>query len=393
VIGSLLGLAGLLAIALIVLLLIYPPEYLWRVLRWGESDVQDYLRFPARSVEPAPVNFSFREDHDEALVRSLFADHAAIPNLDEFLAETGTQAFIVIQDDNILYEKYFNGIERDSIVTSFSTAKSFTSALVGAAIADGLIHSVDDPITDYLPELAERDPRFSAITIRDLLRMSSGIHYLETGFINGDDAKTYYYPDLRSLALDETRIEGAPGEVFLYNNFHPLLLGLILERATGTTVAGYLQEKIWQPLGMEYHASWSLDERGFEKMESGINARAIDFARFGRLFLNHGNWQGTQVLAADWVAESTAPDAEQAPAGYYANMPGFSEQGGYYQYMWWGIRREDGSYDFTAHGKYGQYIYVSPDKKLIIVRNGEQEPVEWMPIFYVVASAFPTPQP
>jgi CubicO group peptidase (beta-lactamase class C family) len=387
--GISLGLIGLLAIALITLLLPYPPEYVWRVLRWGQSDVQDYLRFPARSVEPGPVNFSFREDHDEALVRSLFAEHAAVPNLDEFLAETGTQAFIVIQDDNILYEQYFNGTERDSIVTSFSMGKSFTSALVGAAIADGFIHSVDDPITDYLPELAERDARFRAITIRDLLRMSSGIRYVETGFINGDDATTYYYPDLRSLALNETRIEREPGEVFLYNNFHPLLLGLILERATGMTVAGYLEEKFWLPLGMEYHASWSLDERGFEKMESGINARAIDFARFGRLFLNNGHWQGTQVLPAGWVVESTAPDAAQAPAGYYAGLPGFSEQGGYYRYMWWGIGREDGSYDFTAHGRYGQYIYVSPQKKLIIVRNGEREPVELMPIFYAVASAFP----
>lgn len=390
-IGIPLVLVALLLIALVILLLLYPAEYVWRVVRWGQSDVYDYLRFPARAVEPGPVNFSFQENHNEALVRGLFADYAAVPNLDEFLAETGTQAFLVIQNDNILYEQYFNGMERDSIVTSFSMGKSFTSTLIGAAIADGFINSVDDPITDYLPELAERDARFSAITVRDLLRMSSGIRYVETGFINGDDAKTYYYPDLRWLTINETRIDQQPGEVFLYNNFHPLLLGLILERTTGTTVAGYLEEKIWQPLGMEYEASWSLDERGFEKMESGINARAIDFARFGRLFLNNGNWQGTQVLPAEWVAEATQPSAEAEPAGYYPDNPYFNEHNGYYQYMWWGIGREDGNYDFTAHGRYGQYIYISPAKKLIIVRNGEQEPVEWIGLFYTVASAFPIP--
>ena len=204
-------------------------------------------------------------------------------DFDAFLAKNRTQAFIVIQDDAILYEQYFNGASRDSIVTSFSTAKSFTSTLIGIAISEGYIHSVDDPITDYLPELAERDPAFANITIRDLLMMSSGIKYVEFPFVNGDDAKTYYYPDLRQLALEDTHIVGLPGEQFHYNNYHPLLLGMILERATGTSVANYLQEKIWKPVGMEYPGSWSLDEHGFEKMESGINARAIDFAKFGRL--------------------------------------------------------------------------------------------------------------
>jgi len=108
--------------------------------------------------------------------------------------------------------------------------------------------------------------------------MSSGIKYSEPP----DDAAIYYYPDFRELALKKTRIAEQPGEIFLYNNFHPLLPGMILERAAGTTVTGYLQEKIWTPIGMEYSGSWSLDETCSEKMESGMNARAIDFAKFGR---------------------------------------------------------------------------------------------------------------
>ncbi|MCA9955591.1 MAG: serine hydrolase, partial [Anaerolineales bacterium] len=245
-----------LSLAVVVLALIYaftfyPPEYTLRVLRWGNADVYDYQKFPARTMPASTTPLPFNKALDETMVRDLFERDTAVDDLDTFLEETGTQAFIVIQDNAILYEHYFNGTDADSTVTSFSMAKSFTSALVGIAIAEGHIHSVTDPITDYLPELAERDPAFANITIRDLLLMSSGIHYAEFPFVNGDDAKTYYYPDLRDLALNQTEIDGAPGELFLYNNYHPLLLGLILERATGQSVADYLAQKIWQPMGAE----------------------------------------------------------------------------------------------------------------------------------------------
>ena len=121
--------------------------------------------------------------------------------------------------------------------------------------------------------------------------------------------KTYYDTDLRSLALS-AKIEEAPGKRFHYNNYNPLLLGIILERTTHKHVSQYLEEKIWKPLGMEAPGSWSLDSdaSGFEKMESGINARAIDFARIGRLFLNNGNWNGKQIISEKWVNESTRPD-------------------------------------------------------------------------------------
>ncbi len=395
-IGRLLLLAGfgmgLLVVAvLLIACLIYPPTYVFRLLRWGVADVGDYQRFPGRQLEASLTPFSFRQGLDEARIQGLF-DAAGQADLDTVLAETGTQAFLVIQDDTILYERYLNGATRDSIVTSFSMAKSFTSALIGIAISEGHITSVDDRITHYLPELATRDPRFAAITIRDLLRMSSGIRYKEFPFLNGDDAKTYYYPDLRQLALHDTQIVDTPGAKLLYNNYHPLLLGLILERATGVPVSTYLQEKIWKPIGMEFDGSWSLDSvsSNFEKMESGINGRAIDFAKFGRLFLNRGNWNGTQVIPAEWVTESTRPDVSPPSQGYYDGMPMLKERAGYYQYLWWGWRRGEQSYDFAAIGNYGQYIYVAPDKQLIIVRHGERygmSMADWTEIFYTVASA------
>src|SRR6266498_2063023 len=386
----LLTLAGLILLILIYAFLAYPSEYVRRVLLWQNSDVSDYQKFPERPLKTGSSTFYFTKAPDEAKVRAVLETNPTIDNLDTFLANTHTQAFIIIQNDHILYEKYFNGTRRDSIVTSFSMAKSFTSALIGIAIQEGYIQSVNDPITNYMPELLKRDPAFGKITIRDLLMMSSGIKYAEFPFLNGDDAKTYYYPDLRRLALEGTRIVGLPGKQFLYNNYHPLLLGLILERATGTPVATYLEEKIWKPLGMEFPGSWSLDsEGGFEKMESGINARAIDFAKFGRLFLNNGNWDGVQVVPAAWVAESTQEGKSVDRATYYPDNEFFRAMNGYYKYMWWGMRRGENDYDFMARGDHGQYIYVSPHNKLIIVHNGEQfgiEPNEWLKIFYQFAS-------
>jgi len=382
---------GLVALALLYAFLFYPAEYTLRVLQWGDADAYDYQKFPAREMPASTKPFQFSVDWQETAVISQFNQNPTVNgNLEKFLADTGTQAFLVIQNDTIMYEKYFNGASQDSIVTSFSMAKSFVSTLIGIAIAEGHIHSVNDPITDYLPELTQRDPGFANITIRDLLMMSSGIHYAEFPFVNGDDAKTYYYHDLRDLALNQTEIDVTPGETFLYNNYHPLLLGLILERVLGMPVADYLNQKIWQPLGMEFDGSWSLDERGFEKMESGINGRAIDFAKYGRLLLNQGDWDGNQIVPTAWVKEATNPDPSRNGT-YYSD--GFYEAfpNGYYKYMWWGMARDDAANDFAALGNHGQFIYLSPHKDLIIIRHGEKygiDSAEWVELFFDFATDF-----
>jgi CubicO group peptidase (beta-lactamase class C family) len=391
VVGILPGAIGLL---LLVSCLLHPPTYVYRLLFWGFADVGDYRRFPAQELATGPSDWSFGRSAGEARVAEIFEAQPEVDRLDAFLASHDTQAFLVIQDDAILYEKYFSGMERDSIVTSFSVAKSFVSALVGIAIDEGRIADVGDPITDYLPELAERDPRFSRITIRDLLRMSSGIRYQEFPSPYGDDAKTYYYPDLRALALEQTEVVDEPGAAFLYNNYHPLLLGLILERATGVPVAEYLQERIWEPLGMEYPGSWSLDSiaSGFPKMESGINARAIDFARFGRLYLNGGTWQGLQIVSAAWVEESTRMEPVADRRSYYPEWFDLPTAELRYGYLWWGIRRGEDECDFAAEGNLGQIIYVSPRSKLIMVKNassyGDLTGSQWNDLFSRVAASF-----
>jgi CubicO group peptidase (beta-lactamase class C family) len=300
----------------------YSPEYMYRELFMNMGNVYDFRKLPERKLTASPDPFRFAADpSQETLVQETFQSNPEIQDLDSFLTDMRTQAFLVIRNDTIIYERYFLGNQRDSVVTSFSTAKSFDSALIGIAIQEGYIKSVEDPITDYIPELAERDPRFNDIQIRHLLMMASGLRYNTDRPISfSDDSLTYEFNDLRHLALTETQVVEQPGKTFLYNNYNPLLLGIILERATGRSVTTYLQEKIWTPLGMEYDGSWSLDsdETGFEKMESGINARAIDFAKFGRLYLNGGNWNGAQIVPAEWVATSTRDNGliQNAPIYY-----------------------------------------------------------------------------
>jgi CubicO group peptidase (beta-lactamase class C family) len=356
------------------------PQHTFRCLRWLQSDIKDYEKFPAREIANQPPVFHFQKNPQESLPSALSGigythkgQEKKIDDLDEFLRSNQSTAFIVIKDDQILYENYFNGYTRDSINTSFSMAKSFDSALVGIAIDEGYIRSVDDPVIEYIPELKGRS--LDTVTVRHLLMMASGINYYENGLPWGHDALTYYYPDLRKIALTVRPVE-EPGRHFLYDNYHPLLIGMILERATGRSVSEYLAEKIWKPLGMEYPASWSLDSErtGFEKMESGINARSIDFAKFGRLFLNKGEWNGRRIISEEWVLESTSPPSVADYGEYYkSQIKGFFHSGkGYYKYFWWGYQKEDGAYDFIAAGHLGQYVYVCPAKKLILVRNGKK---------------------
>jgi CubicO group peptidase (beta-lactamase class C family) len=217
--------------------------------------------------------------------------------------------------------------------------------------------------------------------------MSSGLRYSDDP-PNRDSNVTYNANDLRQAALEKTAIVTTPGKVWLYNNYHPLLLGMVLERVTGMSVTAYLQKKLWEPLGMEYPGSWSIngDQNGLEKMESGINARAIDFAKFGRLMLNHGQWQGRQIVSQAWVEQATQP--EEKPSSYYGDDPFFVSQGHYYKYFWWGDKRPGGKSDFHGVGNKGQYIYVSPQKRVIVVRNGFDFGIpssRWARLFYQLA--------
>jgi len=346
-------------------------SYLARYVIRNAVDISDYKIFPAREIQNSPPVFHFSPPPDSNAVLPLL--NLAVPAksrgtqtgmFDQYMEDNGTVAFLIIKNDTLLLERYYHGYGHASICTSFSTVKSFVSALIGIALHEKLIHGLDDPVANYLPELSAS--YWSEITIRHLLGMCSGLRYSE-GFLPwSDDPRVYYSPDLRELARKAAR-EGPAGIRFHYNNYNLLLLGMILERVSGAGVSGYLQEKIWKPLGMEYPASWSLDSRqcGMEKMESGLNACAIDFAKFGRLYLHCGDWNGKQIVPESWVAESTTI----APGAKWSN----------YKYLWWIPRSGRGR--FMAVGNLGQFIYVAPDKGCLILRFGRGRPARWAQIY------------
>ena len=373
--------AGLAAVILIVLTvfgwawLSVDRSSIARAIWWMEADVDDRFRFPARAIPAGATTSPLPAGPEIALPAP-----AGSATFDGFLSETGTLGFLVVQHDRVMYERYLNGADRATLQTSFSVAKSFLSTLVGIAIEEGLIDSVDDPVTEYVPELTEQDPRFERITLRDLLTMSSGLRYDEQSVPVlpwGDDIDTYYGTDLRDLALSATEVVDPPGQVWLYNNYNPLLLGMVLERSTGMSVSDFMSTKLWQPLGAERDATWSLDSEGsgFEKMESGLNATPADYARFGLLFLHGGEWNGSRIVSEDWVRDATSASAS-AP---------------HYGSFWWLDVERPGR--FYALGNFGQYIYVAPDAHAIIVRNGRDWGVDndtWLATFRDIADRLTT---
>ncbi len=369
-------------------------KYLSRYICWNYSDVSDYKKFSSREILNGSNHYLFKENADRKpdvsdIFKSVEYRYKNKPlkcSLDELLRSTGTTAFIIIENDTVLFEKYYNNIHRESVNTSFSVAKSFTSALVGIAIDEGYIKSINDHVVNYLPELNGKIS--DKLTIRDLLGMSSGINYNPAYYPWADEPKSYYYPDLRNLVLKKVKQEYEPNRYFKYVNYNPILLGIILERATKTNPWKYLQDKIWKPVEMEYPASWSIDssKNNFAKMESGINGRSIDYAKFGRLFLQKGYWNNKPVIPESWIIESTSPPDINEKPDYYVSKNFnpyalfFKDSQLYYKYGWWGLKREEGNYDYMALGIYGQFIYVCPQKQLIIVRNGKKwGKIDWWP--------------
>ncbi|MFN8201451.1 MAG: serine hydrolase [Solirubrobacteraceae bacterium] len=348
-----------------------------RALVWMQADVGDQARFPARAI-PAGARASALP---VAPARDLsITIDGARRRLRDALEGTSTRAFVVVHRDRVVFERYDGGSSERTRETSFSVAKSFVSTLVGIAIDHHVIGSVDDPLTDYVPELAHRDQRFRQITLRDLLTMRSGLRYEESSgpWPWGDDTYTYYGVDLRKEALERTKIEEPPGQRWRYNNYNPLLLGLVLERATGMPVSQYMADTLWQPLGAVSDATWSLDSKGsgFEKLESGVNATARDYARFGLLFLHRGRWNEHQIVARDWVRTATAPQTTTD----YPNP---------YGYLWWIDGRRPGR--FYAFGNYGQYIYIDPIASIVIVRLGSDwghDNERWLSTFRAIADDF-----
>ncbi|PJZ30688.1 serine hydrolase domain-containing protein [Leptospira kmetyi] len=297
-------------------------------------------------------------------------------SLEDLFTRTETDALVVVKNDKVVLEKYGKNSGRNSVYSVFSVSKSIVSTLIGIAIEEGKIRSVDDPVIEYIPELKNKG--LDSLTIRDLLLMSSGIDYQrieDTFFLFipfSPDIQTFYGNDLRGIVSTLKAGKNPIGASFNYNDYYPILEGIILERATNMSVSLYTQKKIWEPMGMEFDSFWTLDseEKGFERTLVGFKASAVDLARFGLLFLHRGNWNGKKILSERWVQEATSPNPQDSRE--WKVFPFWPKLGGFYKYHWWGLKNSDQSYDFMARGNLGQLIYVSPSTRTVIVRLGSE---------------------
>jgi CubicO group peptidase (beta-lactamase class C family) len=350
----------------------------YNTMRFGALPNQnDYSHFPQRKIENQSPVFNFiKPNKDPSLGKLIGLTNKSLNpsnvELDSFVKLHNTISFLIIRNDTILYEKYNGKYADTSLVSSFSMVKPMISTLIGIAVEEGKIKSVDNPITDYLPEFKNK-LGFDKITIKNLLQHTSGIKFSDQEFnIVSDNAEFYWGHDLRK-DMTALTIKTAPNTEFHYSSANTQLLALIIERITNNMVSSYLETKIWQPLGMEAPAYWSLDRNdgnGMEKAFCCLQARTIDFAKFGRLYLNKGNWEGNQIVSRAWVEQSTHTDPSNNNRHYYNNN--------------WGIGPLKYN-SFYAVGLYGQYLYLYPEKNIQIIRFGDSSlsynPNYWQDIF------------
>lgn len=277
-------------------------------------------------------------------------------------------AFLVVKNDSVCYEEYWDIGSSNSLTNSFSMAKSILAVLVGVAIKEGKIKSIDQPVSNYLPEF--KNDKRSAITVKHLLTMSSGINFDED-YVNplAYPAEAYYGDDLESLTMKyEARSE--PGKIFRYLSGDSQLLAFVLKAATGKTVSDYATEKLWQPIGAENDALWALDhDNGWEKSFCCFHSNARDFARIGKLYMNYGNWKGNQLLDSSFVYAATHSTGTLEEDGTLCNK---------YGYQWW-LLDYKGMHISYMRGILGQYVICIPDKNMIVVRLGKKRPKEKTP--------------
>jgi CubicO group peptidase (beta-lactamase class C family) len=361
------------------------PVTVFRILHHGGTNIDDFKHYPGRELHASESPFRFtRSGMEFAIPTTVLLEYGSEGELEQILEANGSIAFLIIQGNTILYERYFQGHTVSSLSQAFSVSKSFTSALIGMAIDDGYFMGVDQAITDFIPELAPQG--FDEVRIRHLLTMTSGSSYVENDSPIGEHVILNFTTELEDQILTFT-MERAPGEFFRYKSGDNALLALALDRALGDeTITDYTQRRLWTPLGMEDGGIWTIDHEGdgLERTWCCLAASARDFAKLGRLFLDEGNWKGQQLLSADWVFRSTqiGQIPEDAWPDEYVSIGWWN-----YGYQWWLASREEG--DFFGLGKDGQFLYVNPEADLIIVRlgwnNGSLRSGEWIDIFQAIA--------
>ncbi|WP_229707804.1 serine hydrolase [Tistrella bauzanensis] len=322
-------------------------------------------RLPATTMVPAATPFVFPEGPAVTLPAAHEFDGEA-RSFEGFFADTDTAALLVLKDGMVRHERYALTGGRDVQWISWSVAKSFVSAMVGIAIAEGHIGGVDEPISDYVPVMP--GSAYDGVSIRHVLQMSSGARWNEDYNDNQSDVHRLGTAMSGDGSLDrfvaEMVAENPPGTICRYNSGDTQALGALLIRATGRSITDYMQEKLVEPLGMTHAGHWLIDPAGVEMAFAGLNLTARDFARLGELYRNGGVWQGRQIVPADWVRASVTVTAPHLAPGRPHIASGTSGHG--YGYQWWLPAGNRG--EFSATGIYNQFVYVDPSRGVTIVK-------------------------
>ncbi|MCR8842416.1 beta-lactamase family protein [Paenibacillus sp. SC116] len=319
---------------------------------------------PKNDIHAPEHKFLFQKN-EQPLTEINYEFNGYSSKVADYLQKASATGFLVIHDDTIVTEQYYNGYNQHSTAMSMSVAKSIVSALVGIALDEGALKDVHDPITSYLPELIGSG--FDGASIKDILQMSSGVRFNED--YNDKDAEIHTFLSdvfgekavpISKYVQQLTKLQ-EPGH-FEYKSVDTQVLWMLLEKTTGNHVSAYLEEKLWKPLGMEQDAYWSTDLHGNEIAFTFINATLRDYAKFGRLYLHNGNWNGRQLISEQWIKASVTPDRADL-------MPGAANDFFGYGYQWWAPLGSDGT-EFMARGIYGQHIYVNQKEHTVIVKSG-----------------------
>ena len=314
--------------------------------------------WPTRSLTQAKVPYIYTYG-DSLNVPSSFAYNDQKLGTQQFLKDSWTTGLIVIQNDEIALEDYYLGNSAVTQNISWSMAKSFISALIGIAVNEGHIKSIEQSVDAYATSLVGSG--YEGVSIKNVLQMSSGVAFNED---YGD-----FYSDInrwgRDFSLGNSQDAFAatlkndiePGTVNHYVSINTHVLGMVLTQATGRSITDYMQEKLYNPLGMEHDGLWIIDGQGMEMALGGLNLTLRDFAKLGSLYLHDGTFNGQQIVPASWVADSRTMDQPHL-------LPG-NDFG--YGYQWWMVGGDSG--EFMAMGVYGQYIYINPETNTVIVKN------------------------
>ncbi|MEL1239892.1 serine hydrolase domain-containing protein [Flavobacterium flavipallidum] len=339
---------------LILALYIFKKDYLLRAVRItyfnGHSTafLDDYKYFDTATIQKSnqPQPWPIAKDYN--LVKPT-------ERLEKTHQQTGTVAFLIIKNDSIWNENYYDNYSKNSKSNSFSMAKSIVTSALGKAIMDGKIKNLDQKVADFFPEFSKG--KSAAMTVGDLASMSSGLEWDEAYYDPFSvTTQAYFDEDLSKIILG-LKNNSAPGKAYKYLSGNTQLLAMCIEKATGKPLTEYVSESFWKPMGAESDAFWQTDKKGLVKAFCCIASNARDFARFGKIYLDNGKWNGKQILDSNFVAKSVHPRFKESPQ---------------YGYGWW-LSEFQNKKVFYMRGHLGQYVIVVPEDNLIIVRLGHHD--------------------